>query len=245
MVERRLAVSSIVAAGFARTNDVDQCAIACGDHDSVVTAVGDEQAVLCRVYQHLAGKSQGRVRDSIRFTVEVNGSFVEQALFAIVGNPFLEQLIERIEIDFAGVAGHHVTLRIDDPQAGPARDVESIPQLVVAIVNHRMLDIVAEHRIGNIFRVLFGVELGRMNADDDQLVRERMLKFLQNRQDVHAVDAAIGPEIEQHKLATQLLEIDRSAGVDPSSAGVERRRLLAAIGKRIACGRRRNVIVGK
>lgn len=32
---------------------------------------------------------------------------------------------------------------------------------------------------------------------------------------MHAVDAAIGPEVEQHHLALEILEVDRLVGVEP------------------------------
>ena len=47
--------------------------------------------------------------------------------------------------------------------------------------------------------------LARVDADHDQLLRIRPLQFLQLRQDVHAVDAAVGPEVQQHESALQIL----------------------------------------
>ena len=46
-----------------------------------------------------------------------------------------------------------------------------------------------------------GVELGGVHADDHQLVLVLLLEPGQVGQDVVAVDAAIGPEIEQDDLA--------------------------------------------
>ena len=35
-----------------------------------------------------------------------------------------------------------------------------------------------------------------------------LFELFQLRQDVHAVDAAVGPEIEQHELAAQVFQVD-------------------------------------
>ena len=51
--------------------------------------------------------------------------------------------------------------------------------------------------------VLFGVELGRMDADHDDFVGIGLFDFLEHRQDVHAVDAAISPEVQDHELAAR------------------------------------------
>ncbi len=86
-----------------------------------------------------------------------------------------------------------------------------------------MLDIVAEHGVGDVFRILLGFEFCRVNADDDKIFRVGMLELLEFRQDVHAVDAAERPKIDEHELALQIFQVDRPAGVDPGGASFERR----------------------
>ena len=46
-------------------------------------------------------------------------------------------------------------------------------------------------------------ELGGVDADDDELVRILLFQLLEVGQDVHAVDAAVRPEIEQHDPPAQ------------------------------------------
>src|SRR5262245_41437444 len=53
------------------------------------------------------------------------------------------------------------------------------------------------------------------------------LQLLQLRQDVHAVDAAIGPEIEQYPLAAKFFDIQRAGRVEPLLAPLEWRGLHA------------------
>ena len=45
-----------------------------------------------------------------------------------------------------------------------------------------------------------------MDPDDDDVVRIPLLDLPQLRKDVNAVDSAIGPEIEENDLATQILD---------------------------------------
>ena len=69
-----------------------------------------------------------------------------------------------------------------------------------------MLDLISHDRLKNAGRVLFVLEFGGMDADDHDLVGILLFQLLQIRNDVHAVDAAIGPEIEQHDFAAQVLQ---------------------------------------
>ena len=62
--------------------------------------------------------------------------------------------------------------------------------------------------------VFLGGELGGVDADDLELVRKGFVQAVQIGQDVDAIDAAGGPKIEQHDLATQVREAERQAA-DP------------------------------
>jgi hypothetical protein len=55
----------------------------------------------------------------------------------------------------------------------------------------------------------FGRELGGMNADDDQFTGEFTFQLPQLREDVEAVDSAVGPEVEDDQLAAQVGERER------------------------------------
>ena len=71
-----------------------------------------------------------------------------------------------------------------------------------------MFDLVADDGSTNGLCVFFVVKLRRVAADDDQLVRVFVFEVLQVGQHVHAVDAAVGPEVDQHDLAAQILDAD-------------------------------------
>jgi hypothetical protein len=59
-----------------------------------------------------------------------------------------------------------------------------------------------------------------MNANHDELVGESVLKPFKLGQNVHAVDAAIRPEIEQHKSAAELCQAKWPCHIDPFHAAV-------------------------
>ena len=45
-----------------------------------------------------------------------------------------------------------------------------------------------------------------MDADHDQFIAVRLLQVLQLGEDVHAVDAAVGPEIQEHEFSAEVFE---------------------------------------
>ena len=81
------------------------------------------------------------------------------------------------------------------------------------------------HLAADVLGVAFGLELGRVHADDDQLVLVLLLELGQVGEDVVAVDAAEGPEIQQHDLPFEVGDLDRLIGVEPRDAAVEVRSL--------------------
>ena len=116
---------------------------------------------------------------------------------------------------------------VDQHQGRPAIDAEPVPDDHVGVVDDRVLDPVLGHLAADVLGVLLGVELGGVDADDHQLVLVLLLELGQVGQDVVAVDAAVGPEVEQDDLALELGELDR-ARIDPADAPLEARlRVLA------------------
>jgi hypothetical protein len=58
-----------------------------------------------------------------------------------------------------------------------------------------------------------------MHADDDQFVGVLRFQFFQVGDNVHTVDAAIRPEVEQHDFAAQVTERERLVGIQPFQRG--------------------------
>ena len=75
-----------------------------------------------------------------------------------------------------------------------------------------MLDLVTQDDAPDVFRLFFVFKLCGVNADHDQLIRVLCFEFLQIRNDVDAVDAAVGPKIQQHDFAFQRRERERLVG---------------------------------
>src|SRR5262245_50733171 len=102
---------------------------------------------------------------------------------------------------------HDITHRIYDHECWPGADGISLPHREVRVHHHRMLDTVAEDGVANVMVHLLVRKLGTMDADHlKRCVLELLLKVLEVGKDVHAVDAAIRPKIQEDDLALQSLE---------------------------------------
>ena len=101
----------------------------------------------------------------------------------------------------AGHLRHDVALRVDHHEGRPGAHGVVLPGLQLGVVEHRMVDAVALD--GRCERVGVGLvrELWRVDADGDEYVGVLLLERAQLVQDVQAVDAATGEEVEQDDLA--------------------------------------------
>jgi hypothetical protein len=82
-----------------------------------------------------------------------------------------------------------------------------------------MLHAVALDRGDQRVRVGLVDELGRVDADDHQLLGVLLLHRAQLVEDVQAVDAAERPEVEQDEATSQVADGQRGGGVEPAAAG--------------------------
>ena len=92
-----------------------------------------------------------------------------------------------------------------------------------------MLDLVAEDNSPDVFRILLVFELCRVHANDYKLVCVFVFKTLQIRNDVHAVDATVRPEIKKHHLAFQRRKRKWCLRIQPAAATFKLRRTHAGI----------------
>ncbi|MEZ5950224.1 MAG: hypothetical protein R3C12_13635 [Planctomycetaceae bacterium] len=60
-----------------------------------------------------------------------------------------------------------------------------------------------------------------MDTDDDKFLLVFTFKVCQVGQNVHAIDAAVGPEIEQHHLAAQVLPGEWLVNVQPAIVPIQ------------------------
>ena len=97
----------------------------------------------------------------------------------------------------------------------PCPDTVLLPYLEVFVVYYGVVYLVTEYCLPNVIRGLFRGEFGRMDPDDPQLPSVLILQFPQLRKYVHAVDSTIGPKIQEHHLAKQVLKFQRLLCVQP------------------------------
>ena len=101
--------------------------------------------------------------------------------------------------------------RIDEHQRRPGADGVLVPDPVLAVVDDRVMELQPLHGGAQVLGDPFGRELGGVDADDDQFVGKLVLELPQLREDVQAVDSAVGPEVEQDQLAAQIGQRQRPA----------------------------------
>ncbi len=224
MIELRDSEITIGSANSAGADDRQHFTIERGGHNAVMVAVGNEQPVALFIGQDFSWIPQRSWRGGIAFQFESQRLFIEQSFFAIIRQAVFEECIECGKFNFTAMRRHEVAFRIDDSQAGPAGAGVGIPDFVIGIVHDRMLDLISHDRLTNALRIMLGIELARVHANHYDIVRIRFLKLLELWQHVHAIDAAVRPEIEHDKLAAQIFEIDRARCVQPLGAAFQCRR---------------------
>lgn len=216
IVELGLGIVAIGISRDARADRGQERAIEPGDHDPVVAAIGNEQPVARLVGQDLAGKPQRGRLDAIGRQFEPHRRFVQQAVLAIVGQGSFEDRIDLVGGDLATGPPDRVALRIDQDQRRPGVDAKAFPEDMAGVIDHRVLDPVADDRFGDVLGILFRLELGRVDANHHQVLGVGLFELFQLGEDVHAVDAAVRPEVQEHELPVQVLQFDRPVGVEPS-----------------------------
>src|SRR5205085_7414212 len=114
--------------------------------------------------------------------------------------------------------------RVNQHERRPRAHGVSLPDAEVRVVDYGVLYLVAEDDAANVFGLLLVGELRRVDADDDELPGVLLFEPAQVVDDVHAVDAAVSPEVEEHDLAAQAGNRERLVGVQPAAAALKLRR---------------------
>ncbi len=224
VVELGLVEGAVRLARRAGPGDGQLLAVQVGDNNAVVRAVGDEQPLALAVGHHLAGEVQGRVGAVAELgRVEPQGRLVEGLVLLVLHDERVHDLGGALEVHrrLARRPGDRLPGGVDDDDGRPPVHVVGGPDLLVGVVHHRVLEFVPQHRLPQRLVVLLVVELRAVNADHHHLVRVLLLQFGQLLHDVHAVDAAEGPEVEDDDLPLQIFDGERLAGVDPVGAAVQ------------------------
>src|SRR5258708_36535317 len=105
----------------------------------------------------------------------MQGSVTELASPVKLLNPLREQLLPLLRVNLALVACNHTTLRIDKNQRGPRVYRVLPPEVHAAIVDHRMLDPIAQDRFAHPPVKLLSGKFRRMNAYNAEFIRKIIL----------------------------------------------------------------------
>ena len=184
-------------------------------------AVRNEQLPVQFIGEYLAWVSQRRRGELLAFEVECHGSFVERPLGPVIDDHLFDDAIEQLPVAFPRLLPDEVPFRVDDHQCRPAAEAELPADGAFAVVNDGVFNLVADDGFADILAVAFVVEFGVMHANHDDLVRVLLFQEFEIRQNVHAVDAAVGPEVEDDNLASQFLQGDLARGVQPFRTAFE------------------------
>jgi hypothetical protein len=144
---------------------------------------------------------------------------VQGALGVVLADQLVEQRVQGMGVPLTGQLRDHVALGVDHDERRPRLHGVLLPGREVRVVEHRVVHLVALHGRGHGGRVGLVLELGRVDAHGHQDVGELLLERAQLGQDVQAVHAAEGPEVEQDHLAAQVGQRELpAAGVEPAAA---------------------------
>ena len=132
----------------------------------------------------------------------------------------------------------HMAGGVDQVLGRPVLVLVGVPRGHPVVLGDRIADALAADRRGHVAGVALEGELRRVHADDRQPVRPvRAVPGLQVRQRAQAVDAGVGPEVDEHDPAAQGAERQR-AGVEPALVADEvgRRAVVLQGGRRVGGG---------
>ena len=224
MIERGLAVGTVFGTDGAAADDVQQSAVERADHNPVVVAVGDEQPIVVLIGEHLPREPQrGRFRRGA-FQVEADGRPVERSLGLVISDELGNSIVQGLPKSLAGAPCAEISFGIDQHHCRPGVHTELSPEDHFRVVDNGMFNLVAKNGLPDVLGIPLVLELGRVHADDDQLTGVFPLQELEVRQDVHTVDAAVGPEVEQHDLSAQVADSDGARYVQPAGPAVQHAR---------------------
>ncbi len=119
----------------------------------------------------------------------------------------LDNGAEIIKGELAGVLAYVLPIGAHKHNGGPCLHIEGSPGAKLPIVHHRVGHPQAASGCSYVICVALGYELARVNADNDKLARKCLFQPAHGRQYVDAVDSAVGPEIEENKLAPEHLPL--------------------------------------
>ena len=183
--------------------------------DLVVPGVGHQEATAGQA-DRLGGEPQVPLDGRRRHVGRVTG--LQRPPGTVLLAQLGEQGVDRVRVPLARVLRHDVPLGVDQHERGPGPRGVGLPRHQVRVVEDRVAYVVALDRRGERVRVGLVGELGRVHPDDDELPGVLLLDLTQLVEDVQAVHAAEGPEVQERETPTEIGERQRPARVQPAAA---------------------------
>src|ERR1700756_4497957 len=116
-----------------------------------------------------------------------------------------DSALDFVILALAGVAEDDATVLVDDVLGRPVLIAPGVPGRRIVVLRYRVGDTMPLQRGLHIAGRPFERKFRRVDADDDEpLVLVALVELGHLGQRVDAVVAAIGPEIDQHHLATKI-----------------------------------------
>src|SRR3954447_1341224 len=123
-----------------------------------------------------------------------------------------------------------ITLRVDENARRPGARGVSLPGEQRRVVENRVANVVALHRRVKRVGIRLVHELRRVHAHHDELPAVLLLERAQLVEDVQAVHAAEGPEVQQQEASPQVRERELTTACVQPSTPLELRRTDARTG---------------
>ena len=106
-----------------------------------------------------------------------------------------------------GKMRHNIPFGVDDHERGPGAGGVGLPGGEFGVVEYGVFDVVAVYGCGERYRVCLMLKFGAVHAHGDEHIREFFFEGAQLVEHVQAVNAAQGPEVENHDFAAKSLQV--------------------------------------
>ena len=203
----------IAPARVPASEDLEDLSVRGGQDDPVVQRVADGHAAAVLRDGNLSrGREQGG-REAVLLQGKGQGMVLQVCPVALrdpldhASQPLLVPLATDLA-DPASVRGEH-------REGRPGADAITLHEAPVRVADDRVAAIEAHHRAAQGLQVPLVVELGGVHTDHDQPRAEAVLQASQLLGHVDAIDAAVGPEIQDDHPATQVASRQGTGHVQP------------------------------
>ena len=106
-----------------------------------------------------------------------------------------------------GKMRHNIPFGVDDHERGPGAGGVGLPGGEFRVVKYGVFDVVAVNGCGKCYRICLMLEFRTVHTHGDEHIREFFFEGAQLVEHVQAVNAAQGPEVEDHDFAAKSLQV--------------------------------------